>query len=89
MAEGKITIELESRPCFVDGKKALFYNWIKKYDFAWRSEFYMGLIEDENGEVKEVKSEKIKFCDRKIEEYYFPKERKSYFIKIFFKNRSK
>lgn len=86
MAFGKITISTsEYRPCYVEGKKALFHKWndvaeVQAAGFAIGSspggqlKATFGLVEFEDGTVKEVLPHKIKFADKKINEYYFDEE---------------
>ena len=69
-----IEIKQEIRPCYVYGKKALFHLWIKKKDVLI-NECIMGLVEYENGIVCEVPLDKIVFCDNKIKEFIFLKNK--------------
>lgn len=75
----------EYRPCYVDGKKALFHKWneiaeVQAPGFAIGSspggqlKATFGLIEFEDGTVREVYPNKIKFADNKIKEYSFDEE---------------
>lgn len=66
-----IEIKQELRPCFINGKKALFHLWIKKYDFVLRDEYIKGLVEFVDGTVEEVMADTIRFCDNKAKEYAF------------------
>ncbi len=80
---GTITIATsEYRPCYVDGKKALFHKWVDKSEIVSPSVLKgghaggvicdtFGLVEFENGVVGEVYPHKIKFADNKIHEYAF------------------
>jgi len=81
----KVKISIEYRPCYVDGKKALFHKWndiavVQAPGFAVGSspggqlKETFGLVEFEDGTVREVSPHKIKFADRKIKEYYFDGE---------------
>ena len=65
-----ITISFERRPCWVDGKKAMWHGWtnrtfhlfqdgIHKKDFSST----MGLVEWEDGTMKEVEPLDIRFAD--------------------------
>lgn len=69
----------EYRPCIVKGKKAIFHRWEEKQknDKLTLSEIIketVGIVEFEDGKVKEVFPPHIKFCDNKIDEYYFSEE---------------
>lgn len=66
-----IEIKQELRPCYINGKKALFHLWIKKKDFIMQSEYIEGLVEFIDGTVEEIKADKIRFCDDKMKEYVF------------------
>lgn len=69
-----IEIKQELRPCFINGKKALFHLWIKKKDIVMQSEHIKGLVEFADGIVEEIEAEKIRFCDYKTREYAFNKD---------------
>lgn len=81
--DGTITITTsEYRPCFVDGKKALFHRWIDKSEIIAPSVLKgghaggvirdtFGIVEFENGVVGEVYPHKIKFAAGKCNEYSF------------------
>ena len=69
-----IEIKSEVRPCLVNGKKALFHLWVKKYDFIMKNEYIAGLVEFADGTVEEIVADKIRFCDNKIKEYSFEAE---------------
>lgn len=66
-----IEIKQGLRPCYINGKKALFHLWIKKKDIVMQNEYIVGLIEFVDGIVEEIKADKIRFCDSKIKEYDF------------------
>lgn len=66
-----IDVKQELRPCFINGKKALFHLWIRKYDFIMKTEYIAGLVEFADGTVEEILANKIRFCDYKIREYSF------------------
>lgn len=66
-----IKIVTELRPCIINGKKALFHLWIKKKDIVMQSEYIDGLVEFIDGTVEEIRADKIRFCDSKVNEYYF------------------
>ena len=70
----EIMIKPELRPCYINGKKALFHLCIKKKDIVMQSEYFVGLVEFIDGTVEEIGAEKIRFCDNKLEEYCFEKE---------------
>ena len=57
------------RPCFVDGKKALFHRWTayNVIDYA--------IVEYENGTVDIVHPQSIKFVPGKFNEYNFTEEK--------------
>lgn len=65
-----IEIKSEVRPCYINGKKALFHLWVKKYDI-FKNEYFNGLVEYENGNVEEISADLIRFCDHKTREYSF------------------
>lgn len=73
------------RPCFVDGKKALFHKWndraeVQAPGFAIGSspggqlKATFGLVEFEDGTVREVEPYSIRFADNIISEYSFDKK---------------
>ena len=73
----------EYRPCFVDGKKALFHRWVDIEKVVDASPMVGGhpggqirvtlaLVEYEDGRVQEVYPERIKFCPGKMDGYAFP-----------------
>lgn len=64
----KIEIQNEAyRPCFVDGKKALFHRWTayNVIDYA--------IVEYEDGTVDIVHPQSIRFVSGKFKEYSFDK----------------
>lgn len=76
----------EYRPCFVEGKKALFHRWTEKKEIAAPSlmrgghsggqlQQAFGIVEYEDGSVAEVYPHKIKFVPGKMNQYSFPEER--------------
>ena len=69
-----IEIKQEKRPCYINGKKALFHLWIKKKDLIMQNEYVDGLVEFIDGTVEEIRADKIRFCDNKIREYIFGEE---------------
>ena len=69
-----IEIKQEKRPCYINGKKALFHLWIKKKDLIMQNEYVDGLVEFIDGTVEEIRANKIRFCDNKIREYIFDEE---------------
>lgn len=77
MTELKKTTTL--RPCLVEGKKALFHEWVRHSDVIEPSPmrgghpggtvaYTLGLIEYEDGTVAETVPHKIKFIDSIMEE---------------------
>lgn len=81
---GEIIIRTsEFRPCFVKGKKALFHCWEPKMQVVGESMLRgghsagqlaatFGIVEYEDGTVRECYPHEIRFCDNKLEEYHFP-----------------
>lgn len=67
----EIIVKQECRPCWVNGKKGLFYRWLVKKNIITQGEYAVGIIEFENGFIREINSENVFFCDRKIKEYGF------------------
>ena len=67
----EIIVKQECRPCWVNGKKGLFHRWLVKKNIITQGEYAVGIIEFENGVIREINSENIFFCDRKIKEYGF------------------
>lgn len=78
-----ITIKTsEYRPCYVDGKKALFHKWeenarpippsmLISEDKGGQVWYTMGIVEFEDGRVEEVPPTKIRFADCLIKQYAF------------------
>lgn len=64
-------IEIELRPCYVKGVKALFHKWVKSTDVLMHP-FTKGIVEYEDGSIDMVSPYSIKFCDNKLNEYAFP-----------------
>lgn len=70
-------IEMELRPCLVDGEKALFHKWGTKIEYISNGlhqpygthEATVGIIEYDNGNVATVHPSKIKFIDCKHSQY--------------------
>lgn len=73
------------RPCFVDGKKALFHKWESVSKIVSPSPYVGGhsggviscdfaIVEYEDGTTAEVKPDKIKFDDNLIQQYVFRSE---------------
>lgn len=67
--ESKIKVKMELRPCYVDGKKALFHKWITINNGF--TENTQAIVECENGTVETVDPTRIKFADNKLNEYAF------------------
>lgn len=74
MNELKMGIVNELRPCMVDGRKHLFHRWIESRWLVDASPLQgghpgglcartMALVEDENGQVREVYPSEINFLD--------------------------
>lgn len=72
----------EYRPCIVDEKKALFHRWedfknvigesmMRGGHGAGQIAYTLGIVEFEDGKIKRVGPENIKFCDNKIADYSF------------------
>ncbi len=67
-----IKIESEVRPCYVNGKKALFHKWVhNKNTINIQQEYEMAIVEYEDGHIDEVAPKEITFIDGKINEYAF------------------
>lgn len=85
--DGTITMtSSEYRPCYVEGKKALFHKWEDRSEIVSPSIMKGGhaggvirgtiaIVEFENGVVGEVYPHKIKFADNLIKEYAFNEEK--------------
>lgn len=86
MANGKILIEYEKRPCMImmSGKeqKALFHSWADRAELVGGSPLMgghpagqlrttVGIVELEDGTVTEVYPNQIRFLDKKIQEYFW------------------
>lgn len=82
MGIGDITIRIERRPCYADGKKALFHKWGERNRIIIRNIYKRGLVEEpiretvgiveyEDGKIDLVKPEDIRFCDGESEQYCF------------------
>lgn len=60
-----ITIKTERRPCFVNGKKAIWHKWVERGEvlngYSLRESF--ALVEYEDGSVKEEYPQDVKFAD--------------------------
>lgn len=78
-------IEVELRPCKVNGKKALFHTWSNKSEIVDPSplmgghnggvlKWTVGIIEFENGTVGEYLPNSIQFLDNKLNDYSFNEE---------------
>lgn len=78
-------IEVELRPCKVNGKKALFHTWSNKSQIVDPSplmgghnggvlKYTVGIIEFENGTVEECLPNVIQFLDNKLNNYCFNEE---------------
>lgn len=78
-------IEVELRPCKVNGKKALFHTWSNKSEIVDPSplmgghnggvlKWTVGIIEFENGTVGECLPNSIQFLDNKLNDYSFNEE---------------
>lgn len=70
--EPKITVKPRLRPCFVDGKRALFHRWVDHANVVDESLLrgghpggqlwtVFGIVEFEDGTVKETYPSKIQF----------------------------
>lgn len=81
-----ITIKTsEYRPCYVNGKKALFHKWVEYAkplapsmsiigDKGGQLWYTIGLIEFEDGRIEEVQPSNIRFADGLINQYTFKEE---------------
>lgn len=78
-------IEVELRPCKVNGKKALFHTWSNKSQIVPPSalmggdnggvlKYTVGIVEFENGAVGECLPNAIQFLDNKLNDYCFNQE---------------
>ena len=83
MIAGEITVSnSQYRPCFVDGKKALFHTWVHWSEPIPPSALAGGhnggvaqgayaIVEYEDGTVGEVPPRAVRFADNLISEYGF------------------
>lgn len=78
----KFTVENILRPCFVDGKEALFHRWADYSTVVGESALLSGhsageikrtyaIVEYEDGTVAEVEPSKIKFATGIFNQYSF------------------
>lgn len=78
----KLETVSQLRPCYVDGVKALFHNWGQHSRVVEPSpmvggapggtvSYILGVVEFEDGQIKQVFPEKIKFVDKMFDEYYW------------------
>jgi len=78
----EITITQRLRPCFADGKKALFHKWSDYSEIVPPSmvrgghgggvlNFTLGIVELEDGSVCGIPMQKIKFADCPMMEFVF------------------
>lgn len=76
------------RPCYVDGVKALFHRWGQHSRVVEPSpmvggapggtvSYILGVVEFEDGRVKPVFPEKIRFVDNMFDEYYWKNKSKN------------
>lgn len=76
MATGDITIRCETRPCYVNGRKAIWHKWVDASQIVPPAIALGGhsggvvrdtlaLVEYEDGEVAKVYAEKVKFADHR------------------------
>ena len=82
----EIIIKKELRPCFVDGRKALFHCWENRSEVLIPSIMrgghsgvvsgIIGIVEHEDGTIYKALPEKIRFADTEFEEYCFNERRK-------------
>lgn len=84
-----VEINFGVRPCIVnknnEEKKALFHMWEAKSVAAdlyiggrpdGQISMVLGLVEYEDGTVDEVEPRQIRFVDKKIKDYVFPRKKK-------------
>lgn len=83
MAKAEIQVRFsEYRPCIVGGKKALFHRWTDKAQVVGESALrgghsagqlwvVVGIVEYEDGTIREVYPYEIRFVDHKLQEYCF------------------
>lgn len=76
---------IDYRPCYVDGKKALFHKWIEYAkpvapsmsiigDKGGQLWYTFGIVEYVDGTIEEVSPAKIKFADNLINQYAFKED---------------
>ena len=76
-----IFTDIERRACIVEGKNALFHKWSTRKQVIEPSpmigghpggqlEFTFGIVEFEDGTIKEVPPALIKFVDGKVKEIF-------------------
>ena len=72
--DSTITIQHERRPCYVDGKKAMFHQWANRQEIIAPSvavgghgggvvAAVFGIVEFEDGTVQERRPNDIRFAD--------------------------
>lgn len=70
----KVLITNEKRPCYIDGKRALFHGWSDRAEAVDASPFIgghpagfvkwtVGIVEYEDGTVQEIAPTNIRFAD--------------------------
>lgn len=80
--DGTITFTADLRPCYADGKKALFHKFVEHSRIVEPSpmigghnggviKYTLAIVEYDNGKVEYVEPCKICFADNKINEYAF------------------
>lgn len=65
-----IITDIQYRPCYIKGKKALFHKYIETTDILLKETTH-ALVEYEDGQVDKVVPTLIKFCDNKIKGFVF------------------
>lgn len=76
------------RPCIVKGNKGLFHKWVEHSEIIPPSirvgghnggqlRYTTALVEFEDGRVREVSPEDIKFDDNKIRDYLFSTDKEA------------
>lgn len=79
--EKKIFVEMEKRPCTVNGKNALFHRWSERAEIVEPAfargghsggamKWTVAIIEYEDGQVSEALPSSIKFLDPPHDEYF-------------------
>lgn len=61
-----ISIAIERRPCYVDGRKAMFHQWVQdapRLSSVGSLVSTLGIVEYEDGTVELVEPQAIKFAD--------------------------